>query len=428
MGALFPFSSEAFSRCDTVGSLSSPLRSCAEYVKHLKQVNKEKEEALEKAKKDLEEKQRKMEEDKRAQQDGPSDPESTTSSLTVSSGSERRKSGDEKASPESADDGAGKKRKAEDAGDDKGNKPEKKSRLRTHESSGSSSSDDGNPLAQQRVNVEQLVSVSDITDSNKDSSSDGNSSSGCQRPSGHHTLRNGSPNNAINAREFPAQLDDHSDVVITGQKRKVAPALESNENSSKSLKFELDYQEVFLKSNVPQILATTSGRIVAWNDFFLKATGLKAKEIDRLTIFSLVRPSKLSKLFEIVAAALRYGTLDSEISETEQGKESSTDETTAPSSDSRSEKLERSFVASRTGNYTAVTLPCTNFGPRRRPVGVGGEKGDAHFTVKPLYMTVTLMTDEDPRKRCFHCVLTDCPGTNGNLGRVTPELLSLMFH
>jgi hypothetical protein len=38
------------------------------------------------------------------------------------------------------------------------------------------------------------------------------------------------------------------------------------------------------------------------------------------------------------------------------------------------------------------------------------------------------MADEDPRKRCFHCVFTDCPGTNGTLGFITPELLALLFN
>jgi len=37
------------------------------------------------------------------------------------------------------------------------------------------------------------------------------------------------------------------------------------------------------------------------------------------------------------------------------------------------------------------------------------------------------MTDEDPRKRLFHCVFTDCPTSNGSLGSITPELLSLLF-
>ena len=37
------------------------------------------------------------------------------------------------------------------------------------------------------------------------------------------------------------------------------------------------------------------------------------------------------------------------------------------------------------------------------------------------------MADKDPRKRCFHCVFTNCPGTNGALGSITPELLASLF-
>lgn len=37
------------------------------------------------------------------------------------------------------------------------------------------------------------------------------------------------------------------------------------------------------------------------------------------------------------------------------------------------------------------------------------------------------MADKDPRKRCFHCVFTNCPGTNGALGIITPDLLAELF-
>lgn len=37
------------------------------------------------------------------------------------------------------------------------------------------------------------------------------------------------------------------------------------------------------------------------------------------------------------------------------------------------------------------------------------------------------MPDEDVRKRCFHCILTDYCGTDGQLGFVTPELLANYF-
>jgi PAS domain S-box-containing protein len=73
--------------------------------------------------------------------------------------------------------------------------------------------------------------------------------------------------------------------------------------------FELDYEEVFLNSNVPQVLATTSGKVVAWNDFFLRVTGFSKRDMQHLTIFSLVQSSDLSSVFEIVAAALRTNAL-----------------------------------------------------------------------------------------------------------------------
>ena len=55
-------------------------------------------------------------------------------------------------------------------------------------------------------------------------------------------------------------------------------------------------------------------------------------------------------------------------------------------------------------------------------------KADSLDLSIPLYMTVTLMSDDDPCKRCFHCVLTDTPATSsGALGTVTPELLAMLF-
>ena len=52
---------------------------------------------------------------------------------------------------------------------------------------------------------------------------------------------------------------------------------------------------------------------------------------------------------------------------------------------------------------------------------------DRLFVFPCYFHQVTLMTDKDPRKRLFHCVFTDCPTSNGSLGSITPELLSLLF-
>jgi len=37
------------------------------------------------------------------------------------------------------------------------------------------------------------------------------------------------------------------------------------------------------------------------------------------------------------------------------------------------------------------------------------------------------MADDDPSKRCFHCLLTDSPGVNGEIGQITPALLAILF-
>ena len=122
-----------------------------------------------------------------------------------------------------------------------------------------------------------------------------------------------------------------------------------------------------------------------------------------LTIFSLVKQEKLSHLFEIVAKALRKDAAEASSATSSEPADSSSDTT-----------------ESKKWDYAAMTLPCIDF-PSSKEQAAG--KG----LVNPLFVTVTLMADEDPRKRLFHCVFTDCPGTNGSLGSVTPELLAMLF-
>lgn len=397
--------------------------SCAEYVKHLVQVNKEKEKALEKIKRDLEEKRRKMEEDKQSQQNS-SDPESTTSTLTVSS----------------TEDNNVKKRAHDDTDGDSDPARKKQYTMRNNssnintgqdssqETSSSANSDPARDGQSVEVNRMATSSISDLTDSNKEgSSSEGNSSDQQQdkkvaaiTKEGGDAQNNNNPGSIVSdAAVAPGVVGSHVEVIRptdvsivfsnggnsrnadAGQGRGVHHSESTTEaGSSSSSSFELDYKEVFLKSNVPQIISTTSGRIIAWNDFFLRATGLQTDAVSRLTIFSLVRSNKLANLFDIVAASLR--TEDGEMSSGSNSTTASTHATAA------------SNASSKQAHFTAITLPCTNF------------CRDAAIA-KPLYMTVTLMRDEDPRKRCFHCVFTDCPGTNGMLGMVTPELLSKLF-
>jgi len=96
----------------------------------------------------------------------------------------------------------------------------------------------------------------------------------------------------------------HKDVVFNNDKR-MSRKRPPEEVTSLERTFELNYEEVFHKSNTPQLIASTSGKIVTWNECFCKATGYRKSEIEQRTIFSLVKPENLAKFFEIVAAALR---------------------------------------------------------------------------------------------------------------------------
>jgi PAS domain S-box-containing protein len=269
----------------------------------------------------------------------------------------------------------------------------------------------------------------------------------------------------------------HTDVVIKekkserkGRKRKIA---EAKEKTSLDKDFELDYSEVFHTANVPQLIATPAGKVVTWNDFFLRATGLSGEEAKRLSIFSIVQADKLSTLFELVANALKNGATKKK-RKRKRARQSGAhrDESNSSSAGSGVNKTvdgnsvagsaAASATTSGTGSetstassnkavdYSAVTLPCVPFQATYPKVHVPTEKNqspdpkdddaakekssndeeakaDADLSI-PLYMTVTLMSDDDPRKRCFHCVLSDTPSTStGKIGSVTPELLAMLF-
>eukprot|EP00536_Pseudo-nitzschia_multiseries_P005422 jgi/Psemu1/303360/fgenesh1_kg.101_\ len=76
-------------------------------------------------------------------------------------------------------------------------------------------------------------------------------------------------------------------------------------------------------------------------------------------------------------------------------------------------------------NYTAMTLPCVDFPAMKKWNQTAAEKNSA--LIPPLHVTVTLMSDKDPSRRCFHCVFTNSKGTKGSLGIITPELLASLF-
>lgn len=421
-------------------SFSTIDRRCADYVKHLIKETKEKEDAVSKAKSDLQMKQNKVEEEKASQ--SRSDPESVMSGLTSSTGESGASSSTtnkaHKVSSENTSEGE-RKRKSSSCSSDETDSS-KKSRKTNDESSS------GDDQACQDSNQHSLdktaSSFSDITDSNKGSSNSGsdtqlsNQRSDDDDASEAPSSLSASSSAAVAlGRESKKRHTKHADVVIKGRsdrKIKIPAEVTSLEES-----FVLDYEEVFVKSNVPQIVATTAGKIIAckyfiafygvvWreeftvltlsiestllhcittgNEFFLKATGISRPGVQGLTIFSLVKPEKLSNLFEIVAKALRK-----DPPPIAAGSADSTSEfSSAPASDP---KL----------NYDSMTLPCIEFPANR-------ERSNSDAAVNPLHVTVTLMADEDPRKRLFHCVFTDCSGSDdGALGSITPELLARLF-
>ena len=97
----------------------------------------------------------------------------------------------------------------------------------------------------------------------------------------------------------------------------------------------------------------------------MKATGITRGGVRGLTIFSLVKPEKLSNLFEIVAKALR------------KDPEPASSGSSEPNSDSSS-----GIVGGPKWSYDTMTLPCIDFPASR-------ERSSAGDTANPLYVTVS---------------------------------------
>lgn len=413
------------------------LSQCADYVKHLIKTTKEKEEAIDKLKTDLEVKKRKIEEEKSAQESR-SDPESVTSSLTSDTNSSLRHSRSQQ--PPS------KKMKA--TTNDHGGDNQQDNTTSYHNMSSVSTNEDssgggdgsgngsgsGEPSAQGlSTDKTDATGVSDLTDSNRASSSN-NSGSGANSGKTESVSRDQLQENgeqfqpssssissdaavasvrSIHDRQTEEHLHNHKDVVFNQHGKRQHRKRPTDEVTSLEPNFGLDYEEVFTMSNVPQLIATTSGKIVTWNKCFLKLTGIRRSEIERMTIFSLVKPEKLSNFFEIVAHALKPSLGADTKPETG---------TTENVSEPKPHSGEGSSTSSTRSNYAAMTLPCVNFPAMRKR-----RDTDHSHPATQVHVTVTLMSDEDPRKRCFHCVFSNCVGTNGTLGILTPDLLASLF-
>jgi hypothetical protein len=227
-------------------------------MRHLIKTNEEKEEAVAKARADLQMKERKIED--KAQMEARSDPESVTSSLTALSSDSQTNStkGYDK----------GRKRTVIDDNRDL----KKMRRIESSEEEGSSDQGSRDGPTGNNISLGKMSSsVSDITDSNKGSSDGG----GKKRFRGKSETTSSSSisSTAAVARGTSTERSEHGHADIVVRVRSSPPKLLSapvsdnhlinKEATSLDEDFELDYQEVFLASNVPQLIATSAGRVVS---------------------------------------------------------------------------------------------------------------------------------------------------------------------
>jgi len=594
------------------------LSNCAQYIKHMIKLTDDKENENQKLSSELDNKRRKIEREKeeKAIQEGRSDPESVTSSLTSDATicTSCHKQEDE-TSGESCGDGTKKRKLLNNSNRERGssgdhldnnngvieNESNKKHRVSSSEATGEDSSGDdnrgdsrtGSGSGNSRTGSgsggsggisKTISSVSEMTDSNRGSSSNNSGSGGgisddvpTEQDSREST--SGKREDGIDEPSTSSISSDaavasektsrdhntgHKDVVFNNDKR-MSRKRPPEEVTSLERTFELNYEDVFHKSNIPQLIASTSGKIVTWNECFVKATGYRKSEIEQMTIFSLVKPENLANFFEIVAAALRpddeeiakeknddcepsgdhekreseessnssgeeknskiqshvnlsdndtmiYSNTEKEngeqgerknvgvlkndridanavaimqkeepsskpregsetentfsnnstneesslnFTEEERGSNSSVEdisgkaiskEIMSNSTEARedtcdAEKIAKNdvneddinqmekgvdcLISNRLLNYTAMTLPCIDFPAMKKRNQAAIESNSV--IIPPLHVTVTLMSDKDPRRRCFHCVFTNSKGTNGSLGIITPELLASLF-
>ena len=132
--------------------------------------------------------------------------------------------------------------------------------------------------------------LSDLTDSNKGSSSDGKLSTGSSKgkvstdtkglsASNQNFIGNENKSSStsvsstavvVSGIESKSFRHGHADVVVKdrGANARRRKAKRRNESTSLDEDFVLNYEEVFLTSNIPQIIATPAGRIVSCESNF----------------------------------------------------------------------------------------------------------------------------------------------------------------
>jgi hypothetical protein len=225
--------------------LSHTVIRCADYLKHLSKVTKEKEELVEKAKSDLAMTERKIEEEKANVER--SDPESVASSLTCGSKKNDKHESDHKRKSEMTD-----------------RLEQKKVKVNDTASEASSNDGQGSMPGMKSILLDKMSSdMSDISDSNKGSSESGDGKN--EKAVCNLGVSGSVSSTAAIAPENVNESGRHADVVVKVWKPSSTHCVSVTKNCEKSSMdsdFELDYEEVFLSSNVPQLIATPAGRIV----------------------------------------------------------------------------------------------------------------------------------------------------------------------
>ena len=263
---------------------------CAEYVKHLKQINEDKEALVEKAKSDLEALQRS------------SDFESVTSSLTeeptaaTEKGHQASVSTSDEDYPETPVTKVSTGNKGNDEtqhsgldceGYRRGGKKARSEKDTVNSEESALCTSSGNESG----NSKMSSNISDLTDSNKGSSSDGKGSTGSSDGKGSTGSSEGKVSNessltnqnctgnenksssksvsstavVVSGIESKSFRHGHADVVVKDRSANSSrrKAKRRNESTSLDADFLLNYEEVFLTSNIPQCIATPAGRIVS---------------------------------------------------------------------------------------------------------------------------------------------------------------------
>jgi hypothetical protein len=308
------------------------LSTCAEYVKHLISTAKEKEEKLAKTKADIAIRDQKLKEEKMLQE-ARSDPESVTSSITAFSSTSAHVQA--ASSPDI----------------NKASNNPKHSFQSTSESSSDQISSESGPKGKDFSVNKMSSSVSDMTDSNK-GSADGKES---KERSGNEAFsqKSGGETEVSSTAAVVSGIGSQEPChQHTGLEIKMRPRDRkrkyTQEKNSLDENFSLNYEEVFMSSNVPQIIATLAGRVVTCNHFFNRLTGLSQPDMKRITIFSLVQAESLSTLYEVMANFLR------------KCNNRSAGDSVVPSLSSASDGKSAEDTSIK-NNYETITLPCINF-------------------------------------------------------------------